>query len=344
MKFGFKNLKLCILISLIIFNYSCSTNKLPDQNSNKQPTSKFGKKVKIDIVRFNDKGAYELEQNTVDALKESGFENGIDYELRSRSAQSDISTLTMLIDASVTDNTDLLITFHSQSLYSALKRAPNKNILFALTSNPFILGAGKSDTEHLDNVSGIYYVPASDLIIDSISKCKPRIDKLGIIFKTGDIESVFQKQLISEAAQSKKIEIIESGFTTETEISEAVMSLINKRVNGMFQIYDTFNEISLPVLSKKCGDSKIPLFGYGHADRLEMGMTMTAERPYKDMGKIFAEMIIKILKGEKPGNLPFLSNELFNSSLFINLDSASASGLIIPENIIKTAEKVITKK
>nr|HPG30945.1 ABC transporter substrate binding protein [bacterium] len=246
----------------------------------------------------------------------------------------------MLIDAAATDNADLLITLHSQSLYTALKRAPKKNILFALTSNPFILGAGNSDTEHLDNVSGVYYVPASDLIIDAISKCLPAIDKLGIIFKTGDIESAFQKQIILEAAQSKKIEIIESGFTAESEISEAVMSLIDKRVNALFQIYDSYNEISLPVLSKKCGDAKIPLFGYGCSDRLDMGMTMTAERPYEDMGKIFANMIISVLKGTKPGNLPFLSNEFFNGSLYVNSKAAAATGLKIPNSVLAAAEKI----
>ena len=164
---------------------------------------------------------------------------------------------------------------------------------------------------------------------------------MGIIFKTGDIESTFQKQIILEAAQSKKIEIIESGFTAESEISEAVMSLIDKRVNAIFQIYDSYNEISLPVLSKKCGDAKIPLFGYGCADRLDMGMTMTAERPYEDMGKIFANMIISVLKGTKPGNLPFLSNEYFNGSLYVNSKTASATGLKIPKSILAAAEKIV---
>ena len=51
---------------------------------------------------------------------------------------------------------DLVISFTTTALQAALRKIDRKPLLFALVLDPFAAGAGKSDTDHRANVTGVY--------------------------------------------------------------------------------------------------------------------------------------------------------------------------------------------
>ena len=71
-----------------------------------------------------------------------------------RNAQGDMATLSTMIDAAVSDQTDLLLVSTTPALQAALRRAGKHNVVFSLVANPVIAGAGKSNKDHAPNVTG----------------------------------------------------------------------------------------------------------------------------------------------------------------------------------------------
>src|SRR5262249_53978070 len=71
----------------------------------------------------------EAELGVLAGLKEAGLVDGRDYRCTIRNAQGDMATVSGLVDAAVTDS-DLLITFSTPTLQSALQRAKQLPIVF----------------------------------------------------------------------------------------------------------------------------------------------------------------------------------------------------------------------
>ena len=85
-------------------------------------------------------------------------------------------------------------------------------------------------------------------------------------------------------------------------------------------------------------DAKIPLVA-ADTDSVARGAVAAYGMDYKAIGVQTGEMVVRILKGEKPGDIASeTSNKL---SLHVNPGSAQKQGLTLPEDLVKEAAKVI---
>lgn len=289
-------------------------------------------KYRIHLIHFTELTVSNFEDKIKKGMSSLGLKEGKDYEIRKISAQNDIATLNSIIDASKNDKPDVIVTFHAQTLYAAINRIKDTPIIFSILTNPYILGAGKSESEHLSNVTGLYYVPPTEALLEAVSKCQPKIKKLGIVFQIGDLESCFQKENAKKIAQTYNIEVEAVGFTTVTEIKESVDTLANKGVDGILMNYDSYYDMVYPLLTRRSQDRKIPLFAYGHNKE---GAVIVASRHTVNADKYFADVITKLRNGEKPGNIAFASNMAGNVDFYINSKRAKELGMIIPEGLAK---------
>ena len=89
-------------------------------------------------------------------LKEAGLVEGQDFTTTYRNAQGDIATLNAMFDELNGDDTDLVVSFSTPALQAALRKIDRKPIVFAGVLDPIAAGAGKSDTDHRPNVTGVY--------------------------------------------------------------------------------------------------------------------------------------------------------------------------------------------
>jgi ABC-type uncharacterized transport system substrate-binding protein len=126
-----------------------------------------------------------------------------------------MSSLTMLVDAAENSKTDLLITFQSPTLYAAIRRAPTVNKMFTLLQNPFILGAGDSDTNHLEHLTGMYLIPPYNELLNLVAECRPAITRLGVIYDSGNDDSVFRKDDLIRVAAEHQMEVIAVAYTAQ---------------------------------------------------------------------------------------------------------------------------------
>ncbi|HSN23843.1 MAG TPA: ABC transporter substrate binding protein, partial [Methylomicrobium sp.] len=99
-------------------------------------------------------------------LKAAGLQPGRDFVLSDASAQGDMSVLSGLADAAGSDGTELLMTLSTPTLQTVMHKVKKLPIVFTFVANPFIAGAGKDDTHHLPNVTGVYTLaPFEEMVL-----------------------------------------------------------------------------------------------------------------------------------------------------------------------------------
>ena len=123
-------------------------------------------------------------------LKEAGLMDGRDFRINYRNAQGDIATLNSICDDMSGNDTAFVIAFTTTALQAALRKIDRKPLLFGLVLDPFTAGAGKSDTDHRANVTGVYLAFPYAEVARTIRQVMPRAHAVGTLFSPGELNSV----------------------------------------------------------------------------------------------------------------------------------------------------------
>jgi putative ABC transport system substrate-binding protein len=139
-----------------------------------------------------------------------------------------------------------------------------------------------------------------------------------------------------ESAKKLGVELIEAKVSIRGETMKAVQSLSGK-VQAIHLSHDHTVASAFKVIVKVCNEKKIPLFT-GDIYSVPRGAIAAYGLDYYLVGYSAGTKAVQILRGEKPGNIPWEPAE--KCLLVINERAAKAQGVIIPPDFLKKADKV----
>jgi ABC-type uncharacterized transport system substrate-binding protein len=292
-----------------------------------------GKRWKIDVLKYiNNSYTSTFENQLKQALSNGGFKEKRDYKIRIRSAQGDMSNLPLIIDAAINDDSDLLVLFQAPTLYTAINKAPDVKKIFTLLQNPFVLGAGGSDSQHMPNLTGFYVVPPIRELLDQITQCSPPIKTLGTLYMVGNDDSVDRKNELIKLANEKGIEVFAEGYNTQNDIVDSAAALFNKKPDGAIHLLDPAQDVTFPALFQQSRSNKTPLFSVVY-NMEKIGASIVASTDRDEIGLKFGEMVNRILKGEDPTNMPFENDVNLKKHFATNSVYAREAGLTLPTSL-----------
>jgi ABC-type uncharacterized transport system substrate-binding protein len=168
-----------------------------------RPSEPLVRAWNVDLIEYNNVvDVDEAEAGVLAGLRESGLVEGRDYRTRIRNAQGDMATMNCLIDAALIEGADLLITFSTPTLQAAVQRAPGVPIVFNYIASAVWAGAGRSDDDHLPNVTGVHLAAAYDEMIALVRECLPGARTLGTLFVPSEVNTVYHRERREEAARA----------------------------------------------------------------------------------------------------------------------------------------------
>lgn len=271
-------------------------------------------------------------------LDESGLVKGRDYQLSLASAQGDIATANGIIDAAVTEGDDLLISLSTPMLQTSIARARGIPVVFTMVANPVLAGAGRSNTEHLPTVTGIYVLGPFSEMVALVKELLPGIRRVGTVFCPAEVNSVFSKDTLKAEAEKAGLQLVTVGANTPSEVPDAALSLANQHLDAFLQIADNLSSSSFTAIVQAAEKSHLPLFSMD-GSQAGRGPVLTLSRDYYDGGREAGLLAARVMRGADPSGIPFrLVKKL---SFTVDLARARAVGLTVPRRLVERADRVI---
>jgi ABC-type uncharacterized transport system substrate-binding protein len=271
-------------------------------------------------------------------LKAAGLVEGQDIAMTYRNAQGDIATLNALLDELGGGEADLVITFSTPALQAALRKIDRKPVVFATVLDPFAAGAGKSDSDHRRNVTGVYLGFPYAAMARTIREVLPRARRVGTLFAPGEINSVLARQGFAAALKGEGLDLVSLPVSSPTEVSDTALSVCQSGVEVLCQISDNLSNASFPAIARACEMASTPLFTFSPA-HVKAGALLGLGSDYAENGREAGLLAALVIRGNEPSRIPFHASTKIRRS--VNLDNARRLGVSVPAEWIKAADLVL---
>ena len=304
-----------------------------------RPLSKTWKINLLKYVEIED--SEDAERGVLAGLEAAGLVEGRDYQVKGFSANGDMATVTGLVDAAVTDGADLLITLSTPTLQAALSRGRGLPVVFTLVADGVTAGAGRSDKDHLPNVTGVYAHGAYDEVIAALRECLPNVRAVGTLFVPSEVNTVYHKDMLVKAANAVGIEVVAVPVTSSTEVVDAAMSLCSRRIDALCQVGGNLLGSSFSSISRAARQARLPVFAF-LSTQAHQGAVVVVARDYYDGGREAGQLAARVMRGEDPASLPF--QPLQTTRTIVNLKAARDAGLTVPSTLIQRADEILGRQ
>ena len=135
-----------------------------------------------------------------------------------------------------------------------------------------------------------------------------------------------------------KIEPIVATVRSDAEIESAIIALGREPGGGLFVVPDVFTAVHRAPIILAATRNKVPAVYAASFFARQGGLLSYGPDPV-DTDRLAASYVDRILRGAKPGDLPVQLPTKFE--LVVNLKTAKALGLTVPQSILLRADEVI---
>jgi putative ABC transport system substrate-binding protein len=173
-----------------------------------------------------------------------------------------------------------------------------------------------------------------------LKEIAPGILRVGVLFnpKTAPGGGSFFLAPFESAARSFAVEPIAAPVSDAAEIESALASIAREPGGGLIVMPDAFTTVYRKLIIEQAAIRRVPVIFPYHYQVVEGGL-MAYGVDTVDLLRRAAPYVDRILKGEKPADLPVQAPTKF--SLIINLNTAKALGLTVPLTLQDLADEVI---
>ncbi len=277
----------------------------------------------------------DIEQAIMDEINENGYD--VEYDLQN--ANGDVNTAAQIANQFKVKKVDVAVgiaTPVAVALANTLKETP---VVFGTVTDP--VGAGLVDTvEHgKNNVTGMSdQIPTVEHI--KLFAKLANLKTLGYIYCSSEANSVSSLELVKKGCQEAGLDLVTQSVTQSSEVKQAVETIIN-RVDGIYLTTDNTVFSAIATLVNVAQKAKKPLFSGDVTAAKDGGIFMASGFNYYKAGRATGEIVVQILKGAKPADIPVrFMTEPSDSDLLIDLDNAKLCGISLPEDLIASANMI----
>ncbi|MFH2046821.1 MAG: ABC transporter substrate-binding protein [Pseudomonadota bacterium] len=279
--------------------------------------------------------AERCQDGLLDGLQKAGLQEDRDYTLRIFNAQGDMSTLSSIMTSVKSDRVDLLMVISTPTLQAALRQAgEHTKIVFTGVGDGVKAGAGKSEKNHLPNVTGISTRSPFGGMAQIIKETLPNARRVGTLFTPGEINSVLYKDWFKEALAEQGLELIAVPVGSSADVAQAAIELCQKDIHAVAQIVDNLTRPGFALIARKASEKNLPVYVFD-SDQMKHGGVICLARDYYDAGLEAAVKAVRILRGENPKMIPF--NNTRSEKLILNPELAQQYNLRISDELKQRA-------
>jgi putative ABC transport system substrate-binding protein len=273
-------------------------------------------------------------------LRDVGYVEGRDVVVEWRTASGDYDRVPQLVADLIQSKVEVIVVDGTVGTRAAKRATSTIPIVMALVADPVGSGLVANLAHPGGNVTGLT-IMTTDLSAKRLQLLKeaiPRVAKVAVLWNP---DTPYSPKVIDElkaAAPSLSIELKFVGVRTPEEFGPAFLAVSRAHAQALYVIEETLFFTHRMTLLELASKGRLPAM-CGARQYADAGGLMSYGPNYGDLFRRSAGYVDKILKGAKPGDLPIDQPTKFE--LVVNLKTAKALGLPIPESILLQADEVI---
>jgi putative ABC transport system substrate-binding protein len=313
----------------------CGSSSSSGGSSPSSSAAATSKAYKIGITQIVTHPALDAAvQGFKEELAAKGFTN-VTYDMQN--AQGDIATAAAIAQKFAGEKLDLVYGVATPTAQAVAKAVTTTPIVFAAVTDPVGAGLVIDPKAPSANVTGVSDLQPMKPILELAKAFNPKAKNVGMVYNSGESNSVFLVKEAEAAAQPLGLTIVKATASSTSEVQAAAQSLVG-RVDAIAVVGDNTAVSALASIVKVCEQNKIPLLA-GDPDSVKNGAAAGYGYDYTSIGKAAGDQAAKILSGTPVSDVPVEFAKDFPGSLqlAVNVKAAKAQGVTIPSNLLSTA-------
>jgi ABC-type uncharacterized transport system substrate-binding protein len=273
-------------------------------------------------------------------LRDAGYSEGRDVVMEWRLANGDYDRVPELVAHLVRSKVDVIVVDSTVTAQAAKRSTSTIPIVMALVVDPIGSGLVTSLAHPGGNVTGLSMM-TTDLNAKRLQLLKEAIPSVARVAVLWNPDHPFHSKVLEDLkviAPSLSIELSFVGVRTPEQFGPAFSDVSRAHAQALYVIEDPFFFAHRMTLFKLTSKARLPTI---HELRRfsDEGALLSYGPNFSDLMRRSAGYVDKILRGAKPGDLPIEQPTKFE--LVVNLKTAKALGLTIPQSILLRADEVI---
>lgn len=275
-----------------------------------------------------------------EALQQRGWTQGKNLSIDVRWPKGSFAQDPGLISEVLHNNVDVIVAWATPTALAARRATSTIPIVFLGISDPVGSGLAASLAHPGGNATGSSNVAPelSGKLLGTFAQLVPDMRSVGVVVNPANPGAVAQMDGTQQAAHALGLQSQVVNAATLEEYERAFALLKIEGVNGVLLIPDPSNDAYAGKIAELALQYRLPT-AFQLRNNVVVGGLMSYGTNLNDQFRLAAFYVDRILRGEKPADLPVQLPTKFE--LAINLKTAKALGITVPPTLLAIADEVI---
>ena len=273
------------------------------------------------------------------ALNELGLVEGQSISLTYRWADGNFEQIPRLVDEMLASKVDVIIAL-GPATWAAKRATSSVPIVVAFSGDPVGNGVVSNLAHPGGNITGFSYM-STDLAakrLELVSRAFSKNARVAVLYNPDEPATMLEMRETETAAKAIGVALHRLAAQRPDDLDDCFETAVRERADAIIVFTHGFAVLNRRRIIEQAARRKIPTM-YGWREFVEDGGLMSYGPNVSMMVRQAASYVGRILKGEKPGDLPV--QQPTKIELSINLRTAKAQGIDLPPTLLAGADEVI---
>ena len=303
--------------------------------------------VKLYRVGFLSPGGFgtdavpgRLTEDIARQLAQSGFTVGANLELVKRGAEGHFERLPALVAELVLAKVDVIVTVSYLTAVAAKDGTSTIPIVIFNAGDPVKTHLVDSLNRPGGNITGISDVAAelAPKRLELLKQAAPKLQRIAMLWNGKDLGMRTRYEASAAAAKELGVTVLSFGVGEPNDFGDAFEAMERDKPDGLLMVADALTFLNRERVFDFAAEHRLPAIYEARAFARDGGL-MSYGPDETETVQGGANLIVQILKGQKPADLPLQQPTRFR--LVVNLKTARALGLTVPPGLLVAADEVI---
>jgi putative ABC transport system substrate-binding protein len=275
-----------------------------------------------------------------DGLRELGLEEGKQVVFHVRDVKGDLKAVEAAARSLEDEKVDLICAISTSTTLASKRATKSVPIVFYAGSDPVAIGLVESFRKPGRRLTGIYGW-TTDLTakrLELLREIVPRLRRVVTFYNPNNRSAQQAMTVARDAARQLKVELLERPVASIEELRAGLRALRPGQADAHLHVSDAMMTSQADLIIQTAAAKKLPTM-FQEKEAVDRGALASYGISYYAIGRLLTKHVQRILLGTDPGDLPI--EQVDRLHFVINLKTARAIGLTIPQSVLARADDVI---